>query len=211
MAVDYAAVANDQARLQRIAANSIRTLARLYADRAHFMFELLQNAEDALRRRPAAWSGPHTVKFQLCSQSLRVSHYGEPFNNRDVENICSVGETEKEFTDIGKFGIGFKSVYAFTDRPTIHSGPEDFAIEDFVRPTAAPRIDRHPDETAIIMPLRVTEELAHDEIANGLGSLGAPRHYYSYARLRRSTGAWRTVGRDSTSGIQRRSRPAFAP
>ena len=173
MAVDYAAVASDQARLQRIAANSIRTLASLYADRAYFMFELLQNAEDALRRRPAAWSGPHTVKFQLCSQSLRVSHYGEPFNNRDVENICSVGETEKEFTDIGRFGIGFKSVYAFTDRPTIHSGSDDFAIEDFVRPTTAPRIDRHPDETAIIIPLKVTDELAHDEIANGLGSLGA--------------------------------------
>ncbi len=173
MAIDYAAVANDQARLKRTATNSIRTLARLYADRAHFIFELLQNAEDALRRRPAAWSGPHTVKFQLCSQSLRVSHYGEPFNNRDVENICSVGETEKELTDIGKFGIGFKSVYAFTDRPTIHSGPEDFAIEDFVRPTAAPRIDRDPGETAIIIPVPVTDELAHPEIARGLGSLGA--------------------------------------
>ena len=172
MAIDYAAVANDQARLERTAANSIRTLARLYADRAHFMFELLQNAEDALRRRPAAWSGPHTVNFQLCSQSLRVSHYGEPFNSRDVENICSVGETEKDLTDIGKLGIGFKSVYAFTDRPTIHSGPEDFAIADFVRPTAVPRIDRDPGETAIIIPLRMTDELAHDEIAHGLGSLG---------------------------------------
>ena len=113
------------------------------------------------------------VKFQLCAQSLRFSHRGEPFNSRDVEHICSVGETEKEFTDIGKFGIGFKSVYAFTDRPTIHSGTEDFAINNFVRPIAAPGIDRDPDETAIIIPLGVSDELAHDEIVRALGSLGA--------------------------------------
>lgn len=173
MATDYGAVANDQARLERTAANSIRTLAHLYADRAHFMFELLQNAEDALRRRPSAWSGPRTVTFRLCSQSLRVGHYGEPFNRLDVENICSVGETAKELTDIGRFGIGFKSVYAFADCPTVHSGAEDFAIEDVVRPTATPRIKRDPGETAIVIPLRAKDELAHDEIAGGLGSLGA--------------------------------------
>ena len=172
MAIDYAAVANDQVRLKKTAANSIRTLSRLYVDRAHFMFELLQNAEDALRHRPNAWSGPRTVRFRLCSQSLRVSHYGEPFSRSDVEKVCSVGETEKGLTDIGKFGIGFKSVYAFTDRPTIHSGSEDFAIEDFVRPIAVPRIDRDPDETAIIIPLKMTDELANDEIVHGLGGLG---------------------------------------
>ena len=174
MAIDYGAIANDQARLERTAANSIRTLARLYAERAHFVFELLQNAEDALRRRPSTWSGPRTVTFQLCSQSLRVSHYGEPFNDLDVQNICSVGETtSKKLTDIGRFGIGFKSVYAFTDCPTVHSGLEDFAIKDFVRPTAAPPIDRDTDETAIVIPLKATDESAHDEIARGLGRLGA--------------------------------------
>ena len=173
MVVDYGAIANDQARLERTAANSIRTLAHLYADRAHFVFELLQNAEDALRRRPIAWNGPRTVTFQLCSQSLRVSHYGEPFNDVDVRNICSVGETAKELTDIGRFGIGFKSVYAFTDCPSVHSGLEDFAIEAFVRPITASPVDRHPDETVIVIPLKADDELAHDEIARGLGRLGA--------------------------------------
>ena len=173
MAIDYGAIANDQARLEKTAANSIRTLAHLYAERAHFVFELLQNAEDALRRRPATWCGPRTVTFQLCSQYLRVSHYGEPFNDLDVQDICSVGETSKKLTDIGRFGIGFKSVYAFTDCPTVHSGLEDFAIKDFVRPTAAPPIDRDADETAIVMPLKATDESAHDEIARGLGRLGA--------------------------------------
>ena len=48
MSVDYRAIAGDEARLQRTATNSIRTLANLYAERSHFVFELLQNAEDAL-------------------------------------------------------------------------------------------------------------------------------------------------------------------
>ena len=173
MAVDYDAIANDQSRLERTAANSIRTLINLYADRAHFLFELLQNAEDALRRRPADWSGPRSSKFQLWSQSLLVSHYGAPFDKSDVANICSVGETAKELTDIGHFGIGFKSVYAFTDCPTIHSGLEDFAIGDYVRPAATPSIDRGSDETVIVLPFETDAALAHDEVARGLGRLDA--------------------------------------
>lgn len=173
MAIDYAAIANDQARLERTAANSIRTLANLYAERAHFVFELLQNAEDALRRRPSGWRGSRTVNFQLASQCLRVSHYGEPFNAGDVQAICSVGETTKELTDIGRFGIGFKSVYAFTDRPRVHSGLEDFAITDFVRPVAAPVMERDPAETVILIPLKADDASGHDEIARGIGRLGA--------------------------------------
>ena len=173
MTFDYDAIANDQSRLERTAANSIRTLIHLYADRAHFLYELLQNAEDALRRRPAAWRGPRTVTFQICSQYLRVSHYGAPFEKHDVENICSVGETAKELTDIGQFGIGFKSVYAFTDCPTVHSGQVDFTIIDFVRPAAAPSINRDPDETVIVLPFRAADELAQEEIAQGFDRLGS--------------------------------------
>jgi len=35
-----------------------------YADRTHFISELLQNAEDALARRPQ-WSGSRAVEFML--------------------------------------------------------------------------------------------------------------------------------------------------
>lgn len=53
-----------------------------------------------------------------------------------------VGETTKDLTDIGRFGIGFKSVYSITQRPEVHSGEEDFAIENFVFPIAAPPTSR---------------------------------------------------------------------
>jgi hypothetical protein len=147
-------------------------LANRYADRTHFIFELLQNAEDALARRRRGWQGSRAVTFALERGLLRVSHYGEPFNEADVRGICGIGESTKDFTAIGRFGIGFKSVYAFTERPEIHSGPEDFAIEKFVWPVAVPRLKREADETIILVPLKHTEDAAHNEIAAGLERLG---------------------------------------
>ncbi len=79
----------------------------------------------------------------------------------------------KDLTAIGRFGIGFKSVYAFTDRPEVHSGTEAFAIESFVWPVATSEVARDPEETVIAIPLKATDESGHDEIALGLGSLGA--------------------------------------
>ena len=141
-----------------------------YDDRTHFIFELLQNAEDALARRNG-WQGSHAVSFNLTERALRVSHFGVPFDEPDVRGICGIAESTKDQTAIGRFGIGFKSVNALTDRPEIHSGGEDFAIESFVWPVSALRIDRDPDETVILIPLR--DDNGHEEIAAGLGRLGA--------------------------------------
>ena len=144
-------------------------LADLYDDRTHFIYELLQNAEDALRRRQ---DKPHTrtVRFDLTESSLRVSHYGKPFDQDDVEGVCGIARSTREgdLTRIGRFGIGFKSVYGFTDRPQIHSGDEDFGIDSFVWPLAQPVIERErDDQTVFVMPLRDPEENVA-EIADGL-------------------------------------------
>ena len=145
-------------------------LANRYAERTHFIFELLQNAEDALDRLPKPPS--RAVSFALKDTSLRVSHYGAPFNEQNVRGICGIDESTKKFNEIGRFGIGFKSVYAFTERPEIHSGSEAFAIEEFVLPVAVRAIDRRADETVIQIPFKPTDNSAHDEIAAGFGRLG---------------------------------------
>lgn len=142
-----------------------------YDERTHFIFELLQNAEDALARR-AGWQGSRAVSFDLTETSLRVSHYGDPFDEADVRGICGIAESTKDINEIGRFGIGFKSVYAFTERPEIHSGLQDFAIEKFVWPIAVPAIERHEDETVIQIPFKPDDNAAQDEIAAGLRQLG---------------------------------------
>jgi len=144
--------------------------AGLYDDPTHFIFELLQNAEDALGRR--AERGPRKVTFTLASTSLSLSHFGKPFDEADVRSVCDVAESTKNESSIGRFGLGFKSVYTVTDLPEIHSGDEDFAIEDYVFPKPADRTAREVDETQIILPLKSGDTTAPQEITAGLRNLG---------------------------------------
>ncbi len=153
-----------------------RVFVDTYADRTHFIFELLQNAEDAIARRRAQWDESRMVSFHLTEKRLRISHCGVPFDEEDVRGICGIGESTKteRFTEIGQFGLGFKSVYAFTTRPEIHSGPEDFAINSFVWPEAIPSIqDKDPHETVFILPFKSDDKSGYEDIAEGLQELGA--------------------------------------
>lgn len=107
-----------------------RLLTELYPDNAHFIFELLQNAED-----PRA----STVRFTLSEKDVEFVHNGERlFNLQDVESITSIGVSTKrdDPTSIGKFGVGFKAVFAYTSTPVIHSGRFHFRIQDLVVPVA---------------------------------------------------------------------------
>ncbi len=83
-------------------------LADRYDDRTHFIFELLQNAEDALGKR-GAWGGPRRVTFSLSTGMLSLSHFGRPFDEADVRGVCGIAESTKDQFSIGRFGIGFKS------------------------------------------------------------------------------------------------------
>ena len=172
MACDYQDIRQDNMRrygteIERIGP---MLLSDRYDDRTHFIYELLQNAEDALAKRV---SGRRSVRFELSERELRVSHFGKPFDEADVRGVCGIAEGTKEtdLTRIGRFGIGFKSVYVFTDRPEVHSGTEDFAVEKYVWPAAAPEIPRARDETVIVMPLR--EPTDHGVIEDGLKRLGS--------------------------------------
>lgn len=173
MACDYQAIRRDNERRYGTDIGRIgpMLLADRYDDRTHFIFEVLQNAEDALTRRNG-WHGSRAVKFQLSEKNLRINHFGQPFDEADVRGICGIAESTKELNAIGRFGIGFKSVYAFTNRPEIHSGAESFAIENFVWPVAVPEIDRRREETVILIPLALVDESSRDEIAAGFERLG---------------------------------------
>jgi hypothetical protein len=173
MASDYQVIRIDNERRYGTDIGEIgpMLLAERYADRTHFIYELLQNAEDALSRRKG-WSGRRAVTFLLTEHALNVSHYGKPFDEGDVRGICGIAKSTKKLTEIGRFGIGFKSVYAFTDLPEIHSGAEDFAIESFVWPKVATPVDRVDDETVIILPLKAGDA-DRQMIAKGLRRLGA--------------------------------------
>lgn len=153
------------------AQKSGRLAAGLYDDRTHFIFELLQNAEDAIGRR-GNWLGSRKVAFTLNPSRLTVSHFGKPFDEADVRSVCDIAESTKNESSIGRFGLGFKSVYTVTDLPEIHSGDEDFSIENYVFPKRLPRSAREAEETQIILPLKTEDVSAASDITTGFRHLG---------------------------------------
>lgn len=153
------------------AQKSGKLAAGLYDDRTHFIFELLQNAEDALGRR-GEWHGSRKVAFTLNPDRLTLSHFGKPFDEADVRSVCDIAESTKNESSIGRFGLGFKSVYTVTDLPEIHSGDEDFSIENYVFPKRLSRSARAVDETQIVLPLKPEDANAAQDITTGFRHLG---------------------------------------
>lgn len=142
-------------------------LGRLYTDRTHFIFELVQNAEDA---------GATELAFDLYDDGLEVRHNGRAFTEADVRGICGIDESTKseDLTKIGKFGIGFKSVYAFTQHPEIHSDDEHFCIERYVRPHGVAAKPVSAGETLFVLPFDHPElhpRQARFEISEALNNL----------------------------------------
>lgn len=183
MASDYGAIKKDNIRRRGEDFADIGNFLaeKLYGDRSHFIYELLQNAEDALslrhQREPNTdFSGE--VKFRLFKNGLEVSHYGKIFDEEDVRAICDVlrGTKNERLDQIGTFGIGFKSVYSFTSSPEIHSGNEHFVIEEFIRPRAVPcRELEDPTQTLFYFPFDhpdFSKESAFNLIQAKLRSLG---------------------------------------
>ncbi len=169
MPTDY-----DQIRAENVARYGwdtavLELLGQLYSDRTHFIFELIQNAEDA---------GATELSFELLADRLTVSHDGRPFTPADVRAICGISQGSKadDITQIGKFGIGFKSVYAYTNTPVIRSGDEHFLIENYVRPRAAGPAAGAAALTVFTFPFdrpEVPAAAAAEEISRALAGLSA--------------------------------------
>ena len=142
-------------------------LGQLYGERTHFIFELIQNAEDA---------GATELAFELFDDRLEVRHDGRPFTEADVRGVCGVGKSGKsgDLTKIGKFGIGFKSVYAYTRSPRIHSADEHFRIERYVRPVSVDPLDGPASGTLFVFPFdhdAIAAPVAVRQIASALDQL----------------------------------------
>jgi hypothetical protein len=137
--------------------NSHAIIADLYSDPTHFIFEIIQNAEDAKAKY---------INFSLIDNNLGIEHNGDEFTYNeidkkysDIHSITTVGNSTKkdDINKIGKFGAGFKSVFAVTNAPKIHSGKYHFEIKDFIIPIEIDPINLENNITKIILPLKNEE------------------------------------------------------
>ncbi len=152
--------------------NSIHELAEgLNSKETHFVFELVQNAED---NRYAPDVAPkfsiETARMTIggnlmCVVIVRNNEIG--FEPEQVDALCQVGESTKKKSEgyIGEKGIGFKSVFKVTDCPHIISNGFQFCLPKddeksglgYIVPTWLKSVPSHinPNETTIILPLQL--------------------------------------------------------
>lgn len=163
-----------------------------YSDQAHFIYELLQNADDAKAT---------SARFELFRDRLVFSHNGsrrfsvsnpateaedlESGTLGDINAITAVGGSNKtDEATIGKFGVGFKAVFQYTATPHIYDPNVFFKIERFIVPI---RIDedypgRRNNETLFVFPFdhdKRSPEEAYADISEKLRSLDYPLLFLS--------------------------------
>ncbi len=168
-----------------------KSVVEKYSDQAHFIYELLQNADDA-----------HAVnaRFILEHGRLIFAHDGarhfsvsDPANEDedsehghlgDINSITSIANSTKTEASIGKFGVGFKAVFQYTKTPRIYDPEFRFEIDRFIVPNLIPDDipERRPEETLFEFPFnhpdRSAEE-AYSDISKKLKSLSFPLLFLS--------------------------------
>lgn len=164
---DVRAEREDLARVLEKHSGIRKIVEDLYPDSAHFIYELLQNAEDR---------GATEVKFLLTSDRLIFEHNGEPFRPQDIAAITDIGEGTKAHDDdkIGRFGVGFKAVFAYSDTPHIWSPTFSFKICRLVLPFELEPRSGLQGQTRFEFPFdnpKKTATDAHQEIQTGLNEL----------------------------------------
>lgn len=172
-----------------------------YPDRAHFVYELLQNAEDA---------GATEVSFTLTPDGLICEHDGRVFTLEDVKSITGLHDSTKAQVQdkIGKFGVGFKSVFVYTAAPSIYSGDFAFRIVQLILPEpitpAASLAQRTRFEFPFNNPKKPQAD-AYAEIATGLKELDEKTLLFLSSL---QSVKWR-IGAETTGAVRRRRHSDF--
>ena len=138
---DSVKIAQDKDGMLR---RALERIIQLYTDKSHFIYELLQNAEDAEAK---------SILFSQYPDRLEVFHDGKPFTSGNLQGLCDIGKSDKvdNLNQIGEFGVGFKSVFGICDTVRLYSDPSHFRnhverdvipfaveIQDFTRPEDIP-------------------------------------------------------------------------
>lgn len=165
-----------------------------YCDSAHFIYELLQNADDAKATE---------VEMVLTKNQFIFTHNGkERFTVSDPENaeedrmhnrlghinaITAIGFSSKnnvptndiDDIKIGKFGVGFKAVFQYTTTPSIYDKPFCFKIEDYIVPTKLNDTTlQREGKTVFVIPFNrkdIDAQQAYEDIEQKISSLDYPQ------------------------------------
>lgn len=87
------------------------------------LYELIQNGADAMLGEPGR------IQVVLTRECLYVANQGRPMTVEGLSSLMGTHLSRKRGEEIGRFGLGFKSVVAISDRPQILSRSGSFGFD----------------------------------------------------------------------------------
>ncbi|MTB89043.1 DEAD/DEAH box helicase family protein [Aeromicrobium senzhongii] len=87
------------------------------------LYELIQNGADAMLGQPGA------IEIVLTRDTLYVANEGRPMTVEGVHALMASHLSRKRGDEIGRFGLGFKSVVAISDSPALYSRSGSFGFD----------------------------------------------------------------------------------
>ncbi|CAF4277629.1 unnamed protein product [Rotaria sp. Silwood2] len=92
-------------------AESLKSLSSdLYTDNIRFIYELIQNADDA--------EAKNVILAIIDNNYLMIAHNGKVFDEKDIQGLCDVnnGTKKKDSDKTGYKDLGFKAVFGKSDK-----------------------------------------------------------------------------------------------
>ncbi|WP_425276539.1 sacsin N-terminal ATP-binding-like domain-containing protein [Streptomyces nigra] len=141
-----------------------------YGDRQ--LFELVQNAADEIAAEPGG-----RIQVVLTENHLYCANEGDPMTPEGAETILRMSMSRKRGGQIGRFGVGVKSVLVVTDTPQFFSRTGSFGFDrswSYEQIKAVPGVtQRYGDEFAapvlrMARPLDDSAERAADPVLDEL-------------------------------------------
>lgn len=132
------------------------------------LYELIQNGADALVGSPGG-----RIAVVLTEDSLYCANEGAPIDKWGVEAILSSHVSMKRGTEIGRFGLGFKSVLGVSSNPQFFSRSACFGFDADLSAAAIRAVVPDAERTPVLRFAQLLDPVAEAERDPTLKELAA--------------------------------------